>query len=298
MMEYVAPRPAESAVDGSVVRRYDRYIGSILIASGRLSAGDAERVLQFQKERNLPFGEAALQLGLITPGDLELALAKQFDYSYLRPGESGVSEEVVAAYSPFTPQVEAFRALRGQLMMRWFDADANHKTLAIVSAERSEGRSYLAANLAVVFSQLGQRTLLIDADLRNSRQHQLFDLDNRLGLTAVLSGRGGLESIQRIPALKDLFVLPAGSKPPNPAELLSRPAFGTLLEELALEFDVIFLDTPAASEAVDAQTLSVRARAALVVVRRNRSRAWRVRGIADHALHTSTSIVGSVLNDF
>lgn len=275
-----------------------RSIGTVLIEAGRLKAKDAERILSRQKEHGLRFGEAAMQLGLVTFADIEFALACQFDYQYLLRGQSAVSEDLVAAYAPFTRQGEALRVLRSQLMLQWFDTDSSRKALAIVSAERGEGRSYLAANLAVVFSQLGERTLLIDADLRNSCQHRLFGLDNRIGLSAVLSGRGGAEAIQRVPALLDLSVLPAGVQPPNPSELLARPPFAQLLRELAGEFDVILLDTPAASETADALTVTVRAGSALIVVRKNSSRAWRVRGIADCAVKTNATVVGTVLNDF
>ncbi|MGC5317045.1 CpsD/CapB family tyrosine-protein kinase, partial [Escherichia coli] len=80
--------------------------------------------------------------------------------------------KVVAAYNPFSKQVEALRALRSQLMVRWFDIDGKHKALSIVSPASGEGRSFIASNLAVVFSQLGERTLLIDADMRQPCQHE------------------------------------------------------------------------------------------------------------------------------
>lgn len=276
----------------------DRSIGATLIDAGRLKAEDAERILRVQREQGLRFGDAAIQLGLITQADIEFALSRQFDYPYLLRGQSAVSEELIAAYAPFTPQVEALRALRAQVMLRWFKTDPAHKALAIVSAERKEGRSFIAANLAVVFSQLGERTLLIDADMRNPCQHRQFGLDNRVGLSAMLSGRGGPEAIRRIPSLLDLSVLPAGAQPPNPSELLNRPLFSQLLQELATGFDVILLDTSSAGESADALTVSMWAGSALIVVRKNATRAWRVRGVADHALQNSCTLVGTVLNDF
>jgi len=288
-----------SASGGYVsLKRGDRSIGAILIDSGRLKAEEAESILRLQREQGLRFGDAAMQLGLLTKEDIDFAIARQFDYPYLLRGQSAVSEDLIAAYSPFTPQVEALRALRSQLMLRWFDADAEHKALAIISAERNEGRSFIAANLAIVFSQLGEHTLLVDADMRNPSQHKAFGLDNRAGLSAVLTGRGGPETIQRVPALRDLSVLPAGVQPPNPSELLARPDFAQLLKQLAKEFDILILDTPAASDSADAQTVTMRAGGGLIVARRNASRAGRVRGIAEHAIQTNATIVGTVLNDF
>ena len=275
-----------------------RSIGALLIDAGKLRPEDAEAILRLAREKGLRFGDAAIELGLITRADIDFALSRQFDYPYLLAGESKVTEEVVAAYDPFSPQVEALRALRAQLMLRWFDHDAARTALAIVSASRGEGRSYIAANLAVVFSQLGERTLLIDADLRHARQHQLFGMENRVGLTAILSGRAGLDAIHRIPGLLGLSVLPAGTLPPNPQELLARAAFAQLLDQLAANYDVVLLDSPPAAETADAQTLAVRAGAALVVVRKNSSRTWRVRGISDSVAQAKATIVGAVLNDF
>jgi chain length determinant protein tyrosine kinase EpsG len=283
---------------GTALKRSDRSMGAILIDAGRLKAEDAERILRVQREQGLRFGDAAIQLGLITQADIEFALSRQFDYPYLLRGQSAVSEEVIAAYEPFTPQVEALRALRSQLMLRWFHTDPAHRALAIVSSEEKEGRSYIAANLAVVFSQLGERTLLIDADMRGPRQHRLFGVDNRSGLSTMLSGRCGMEAIRRVPLLRDLSLLPAGPLPPNPAELLARRLFGHLLQELAKEFSVILLDTSAAGETSDPLSVSICAGASLIVVRRNAARVWRVRGVADSAAQGAATLVGTVLNDY
>ena len=288
-----------SSQSGGVARKHGALsIGAILIDAGRLNAEGVESILRLRREQGLRFGDAAIQLGLLTQDDIEFAISRQFDYPYLLRGESSVSEQLTAAYAPFTPQVESLRALRSQLMLRWFDSDVAHKSLAIVSAERRDGCSYIAANLAIVFSQLGEHTLLIDANMRNPAQHQLFGLDNRAGLSAILTGRSGMDAIQRIPALRDLSVLPAGTRSPNPSELLARPEFAQLLNDLGREFDVILLDTPAASDTADAQTITMRAGGALLVVRKNASRRWRVQGIAENAVQTNATIVGTVLNDF
>jgi len=284
--------------ESSVPQHDDRSIGSILAKAGRITPENVERILRLQREQDLLFGDAATQLGLLTPADIELALSRQFSHPYLLSGESRVSEDVVAAYAPSSPQSEALRALRSQLMLRWIDGTPHRKALAIVSAERKEGRSFLAANLAVLFSQLGAHTLLIDADMRNPRQHALFGIDNRAGLSAVLAGRGGMATIQRIPGLLDLSVLTAGAKPPNPVELLARALFPKMLQDMGQKFDVILLDSPAATQSADAQTIAVRAGAALIVARKNSSRAWYVRGVSDKVGHESTVIVGAVLNDF
>jgi len=290
----VIPAPAGSPA----LKRFDHLIGGILIDAGRLKLEDAERILHLQREQGLLFGDAALKLGLLTEADIQFALSRQFNYPYLVRGESKVSEDLIAAYARAGPQLEALRALRSQLMLRWFDNDPTRKALAIVSGERREGRSYIAANLAVVFSQLGQHTLLIDADMRNPSQHNLFGLDNSGGLSEALSGRGGPVTIRHISGLPELWVLPSGASPPNPLELLARPRFPQLLAELGQKFDVILLDSPAATDHADAQTLAVRAGAALIVARKNATRMWQVRGVSDSVAQGNATIVGTVLNDF
>lgn len=205
---------------------------------------------------------------------------------------------MVAAYHPYSPQVEALRALRSQLMLRWFTGEAGGKALAIVSPGRNEGRSYLAANLAVVFSQLGERTLLLDADMRHGRQHQLFGLENQTGLSTVLAGRGSNIPAQRVPGLIDLSVITTGPTPPNPQELLGRDVFVKLLEKLAASFDVIIIDTPSGAGYADAQTISARAGGALLIARRNVTGLNGAGQFGASLGQLGTTLVGAVLNRF
>lgn len=276
-----------------------RSIGAILIDSGKLTLDDAERILRFQKEHGLRFGDAAIQLGLLESQDIQRALAQQFDYPYLTKREAGskIADELIAAYQPFSHQVEILRALRSQLMLRWFTGEPEQRTLAVASPGRGDGRSYLAANLAVVFSQLGEHTLLIDADLRNPRQHALFGIENRSGLSSILSSRAELSDIKRVPSFIDLSVLPAGPQPPNPQELLGRPIFAKLLDELTHEFDVIIIDTPAGGEYADVQTIAVRASGALMVARNNRTSVAAFNDMVKSFAQASVAVVGSVFND-
>lgn len=276
----------------------DRSIGAILIDSGRLTVSDAERILRVQKEEGLRFGDAALKAGLLTQDDIAFALARQYDYPYLHKGESDVSDELIAAFQPFSPQVEALRALRSQLMLRCFTGDANSRILAVTSPGRGDGRSWLVANLAVVFSQLGERTLLIDADLRASRQHELFKLENRIGLSSILSARAGMENVQRINSFVGLSVLTAGPQPPNPQELLGQPAFPSLLEKVQEQYDVVLIDTPPDSEYADVQIISARAGSALVLARKHHSSLAATQRLVGRLGQVGVTLVGSVLTEY
>jgi protein-tyrosine kinase len=274
----------------------NNHIGSLLIDAGSILPHDAERALRYAKEKGLRFGEAAIALGLVTRQEIERVVALQFDYPYLVPGESAVSTEVLAAYAPSSPKVEAFRALRSQLLLRWFGDSEDHRGLAIVSRNRRDGRSYLAANLAVVFSQLGEQTLLVDADMRSPRQHEVFGLANTVGLSTMLAGRAGLEAAHRIPGLLALSVLPAGPKPPNPQELLNRATFLRLLHEWVRYFDVILFDTSASCAGADAQVVASRVKGALLVTRTNKSKHSEVKALCEDLTGSGVSMVGAVVN--
>lgn len=279
--------------------RANRSIGAILMDSGALTPEDAERILLLQKEQGLRFGEAAVKLGLLTEADIQYALSRQFSYAYLRTvgDKKPLSDELIAAYQPFSARVEELRAVRSQLMLRWFDKTEQRQVLTIVGTERGEGRSHLAANLAVVFSQLGERTLLIDADMRLPRQHELFLLQNKVGLSTVLSGRSRDEAIIRITDLAGLYVLPAGPVPPNPLELLSRLNFDEFLIHVRATFDVVIIDTPALSVGEDAAMIAVRTGAALAVARTAQTRVNAFNDMVQGLMSAGVAVVGSVLND-
>ena len=284
----------------TAVPRAARTLGAILIDGGQLQIEDAERVLQYQKQQNLRFGEAAVRLGLISEADIQFALSRQFAYAYLRktPGkERPVSEELIAAYEPFSPRVEQIRAIRSQLMLRWFDKAEGRQVLTVIGSASGEGRTFLAANLAVVFSQLGERTLLVDADLRTPRLHYLFYLENRMGFSTLLAGRSREEVIVRIPDLPGLSVLPAGPTPPNPLELLNRLNFDEFLIQAKSAFDVIIIDTPALSLGEDAAMIAVRTGASLAVARSGYTRVSAFSNFVQGLNDTGATVVGTVLNE-
>ncbi|SEK26129.1 chain length determinant protein tyrosine kinase EpsG [Nitrosovibrio tenuis] len=291
--------PGETPIHGKThAVGSDSLIGDILIEAGRLSADNAERVSRLQVDRGKRFGDTAVDLGLLTEDDIRFALSRQFDNLYLPANDTSLSHQLVAAYKPLSPVVERLRTLRSQLMLRWFNAETRHNALAIMSPGVREGRSFIAANLSIVFSQLGERTLLVDANLRRPCQHELFKLGNNAGLSSMLAGRIGNEVIARVPSLAGLFVLPAGPVPPNPQELLGRAGFAELLQSLIRDFDIVIMDTPAANEYAEAQTIAMGAAAALVLARKNHSTLPEIIKLTRSLQETRANLVGSVLNDF
>jgi protein-tyrosine kinase len=293
-----ARMPSDDSPLSATDRKPNRAIGAILVQAKRLNYSDIHEIQTFATKVGLRFGDAAVQLKLLTPEDVEFALAQQFNYPLLPHGPEGVvSDEVVAAYDPNRMAIEDLRTVRSRLVLGWLQRSARN-VLAVISPERCEGRSWVAANLATVFAQAGERTLLIDTDLRRPRQHLLFNLNNELGLSALLTGRAGKQIAQRVHPQLRLFVAPAGVVPPNPQELLTRQVFDVVLDNYAKQFDLVVLDTPAAMETADAEILAARAGAAIIVARNNHTRPATLRATLDCLVRSGVKVIGSIVNEY
>jgi chain length determinant protein tyrosine kinase EpsG len=274
----------------------DSSMGVLLHGAGKLKPEDAERVLRMQKETGIRFGEAAVRLGLVSEDDVQQVLARQFSYPYLQKGQAGLSSRLVAAYEPFSPQVESLRAVRSQLMLRWFAR--GRRALAVVGVAPDDGAALFAANLAIVFSQLGEQTLLVDANLRAPRQQEAFALKTRQGLSDLLAGRADLDVVARVPAFADLSVMPAGTLPPNPQELLARGTFRNLNAQLESRYDVVLYDVPPFRDGVDAVAVAGRAGGALLVTRKHHTRIADIGRAAEQLVDAGCEVLGSVLMEF
>ncbi len=272
-------------------------IGELIRRHRDLSAEQVERILAHQREHDMRFGEAAVALKLANEDDVVRALALQFDYpvSAGRPGN--FAPELVVVHRPFSPQAEIFRGIRAQLLMRLFGRQMPRRAIAVVSPDAGDGRSYFAANLAAAFSQLGGRTLLVDADLRVPRLHKLFGVDNSNGLSSLLIGQGGSRSVAPVALLPSLFVLPVGAVPPNPMELIERPVFGQLMADMLQKFDHVVVDTPAFTHGMDAPVIASKCGAALVVARRDRSHFAGVQDLVATLSESPAELAGVVINE-
>jgi len=271
-------------------------IGGLLVELGKISQNDVERIVKAQQDKGMRFGDAAIYLGLITEADINQVLSIQFNYPYLQAGNGSYSQELVAAYAPFTPQVESLRTLRTQLMKKWFGE--GNKALAIVSVNPGEGGTNLTANLAILFSQLGVRTLLLDANLREPRQHELFNLTEKRGLSDILAARNDKSLISNIEAFPNLSILGAGTLAPNPQELLNRATFASFMNQTMESYDVILVDTSPAVDSADAQAIVARCGGALIVSRLDHTKISDLAAVKAQISVTGAEIVGAVINDF
>ena len=275
----------------------DMPIGDIIRQTNNLSAEQVEKVLSHQRSTGMKFGEAAVALGLARREDVLWALSQQFDYPYA-DARTQLHPDLVVAADPFSDAAEAFRDMRSQIIMSVLDGSANRHALAVVSPDIGDGKSHFAANLAYTFGQLGVRTLLVDADMRSPRQHEIFNLSVNSGLSGILAGKIESSVMRPIEDLPSLYVLPVGIVPPNPLELIQRPTFELLLKELRLKFDYIIVDTPALEHGSDARVIAGKCGAAIMVARRGNSRMAALNNAMNSIKKTGTHFAGLVVNEY
>jgi non-specific protein-tyrosine kinase len=174
--------------------------------------------------------------------------------------------DLIAFTKPRSPQAEAYRGLRTNI--QFSAAERPLRSLLVTSAGPGEGKSTAAANLAVVMAQADVKTVLVDCDLRRPSLHEIFHLRNASGLTNLFlagDGQAGELPLQQT-AVPNLWLLPSGPLPPNPAELLGSSRMDTALTRLAERADVVILDSPPVAAVTDAAVLSTKVDGVLLVV--------------------------------
>jgi receptor protein-tyrosine kinase len=209
----------------------------------------------------------------------------------LQPGK-----ELIIARDQAHPRCELLRRLRTELLLRTPERNGS-KFFALLSPCAREGRSQLAAELAISFAQMGRKTLLVDADLRRPRQHELFDARNESGLAQALA-TDAAPSLHPVQGLPQLAVLTSGGQPGNPVELLHRPRFQRMVTDWQRGFDFVVLDTPPLSEFSDGLTIAVAASNVVVLGRAKATTFNALREMRRHLEPVQARIVGTVINDF
>src|SRR5580658_10102250 len=203
--------------------------------------------------------------------------------------------ELVTQTRPNSQMAESYRALRTSLLLT--NLGAPPKVIIVTSALPQEGKSTTSISCANVLAQKGTRVLLIDADLRRPSIHKTLGMGPRSGLSNVLTGSATLEQvITRVPSLPNVFVLPAGTPPPNPAELLASTQMRDVLEELRGQYDFIVVDTPPTLSVTDAVVLSPRADAIVLVIRSGQTTKQALRRSRDLLTQVNAKVSGVLLN--
>jgi capsular exopolysaccharide synthesis family protein len=168
-------------------------------------------------------------------------------------------------YRPRSREAEAYRGVRTAL---FFDArGGGHKVIQITSPDMADGKSTLAANLAVSIAQSGKTIVLIDADFRRPRLHKMFGLSPKAGLASVIAGEAELPDAIQPSGIPGLAILPCGPIPPNPAELLTLPRFEELLKLIKEQYDFVVIDTPPLLAVTDPSVVAPRVDGVLLTIR-------------------------------
>lgn len=204
-------------------------------------------------------------------------------------------EGLILASDLHSIAAEAYRLLRTNLLFSLPDGPL--RTVLVTSPAPGDGKTTVAANLAIAFAHQGMRVLLVDADLRRGRVHTLFHLPREPGLSQVLTGEIPLSSAVRPTPVTGLFALPTGSLPYAPNELVGTVAMRSLLTEAAREYAVVVLDSPPVLAASDASIISTISDATIVVVRAGRTHEEEALVTVGQLTAVGGNVVGAVLND-
>ncbi|HET9621095.1 MAG TPA: polysaccharide biosynthesis tyrosine autokinase [Kofleriaceae bacterium] len=197
--------------------------------------------------------------------------------------------------NPKSSIAECCRSLRTNILFSAADRDL--KTLVVCSANQREGKTTTVIYLGTTMAQSGQRTLLIDSDMRRPRLHKSTGVALTPGLSNLLIGDDNYDALIKPTEVENLFVLPCGPTPPNPAELLLTKRFEVVLGELAKRFDRIILDSPPIQPVTDAVVLSKRVDGVVFVVRASRTMRDELKRSSKMIRDIGGAIVGVIVNE-
>jgi len=290
-----------------------------LISRFNLSAEDIEKIYASMLPTDLSFSDAALRLGFVThddvsealagarmlfapedsPGAVETALRKISSDRRLvvRDGDPVTpGSKLMSVQDPYDPRAEKLRALRTELLLL-NEAARSANIVPVLSPGSNEGRTQLAAELAISFAQLGRRTLLVDADMRKPGVHGLFGSENHYGLSRAIAmeERPHYHPVVGLPAMR---VLTAGPAAPNPLELLSDGRFEKLMSDWRKSYEFIVFDTPPISQCADGLAVATLAGSYLLVSRSQHTSFKMTRDALRRLETTQSRILGAVLNNF
>jgi len=277
----------------------DPALADALLKTGALTDDEARAVAAHQAQTGLAFDEAAVVLALATEEDVLLARqAMQGSLALQLAPSASVSEELLVQFDPASPQAEMLRLLRTQIIAQ--HVGAGRRAFAVCGATDGSGASFIAGNLAVALAQVGIKTLLVDANLRNPRIDAMFGIDpNGPGLSTYLALEVNRpERVVYPNVMPNLSVVPAGPPVGRPQELLSGARFRSGVDILLRQHDVAIFDTPATNENSDALTVAGVLGYALVVARRNHAFVKDVQTLVSQLNASRATVIGSVLNDY
>jgi len=213
-----------------------------------------------------------------------------------RAGPNEVRMDLIVQSAPGSLMAEAYRSLRTSLLLSV--ADHPPRSVLVTSSMASEGKTTTAINLAVALTQSGARTLIIDGDMRKPRLHQVFGLGPVPGLSSFLTGSARLQEVIHSSTVENLFVIPCGAVPPNPAELILSSRFSHMMDAVREYFEYLIVDSPPLAHVSDARVLANKCEASLMVIKAgSTSRHSLLKGVEDLS-DSKARLAGAVLNEY
>lgn len=209
----------------------------------------------------------------------------------VKPGD-----QLIMAHDPYDPRCEKIRALRTELLLRR-ELNDRADIVALLSPCAGEGRSLLAAELAIAFAQTGRPTLLVDADLRRPQQHSLFGTDNREGLSQAIEYEVP-PLLHTVQGLRRMSVLTAGAVPSNPLELLSSRGFASMIEEWRNNFEFVVIDTAPIKQYSDGLAVARLVGRVLALSRAQHTPYKDMQDMLRRLAATHSQILGAVISHF
>ena len=230
-----------------------------------------------------------------TPEDVTRAVHLPTVGAIVRMNGKTGDTRLVPLHQPLSPAAEAYRALRTNIQISSVDKPIH--TLVVTSANPLEGKSTTVANMSVVMAQAGKSVIVVDADLRRSSIHKIFQMANREGLTnALIESEPSAEVWLQETKVEKLRVLTSGPLPPNPSELLGSQKMVRLVEQLRKTAEIVIFDAPPLLSVTDAVILALEADGVLLVVEAGRTRRTAIRDAVDQLGRVGAKVLGVVLN--
>ena len=206
------------------------------------------------------------------------------------PGKSGYSNRNVAFRV-----AEAYKMIRTNLLFTLANADS--KVVVFSSAEPSAGKSTLCSNLAIVMAQTGAKVLLIDADMRKPVQHRNFRVSKTMGLSKILGNLASIEECVQREIVPNLDLIPSGSIPPNPSELLGTKRMAQLLKQVESQYDYVFVDSPPLGVVADALVIAPQSAGIVLVARQKQTTYDELSECVESIKQINATVLGVVVTD-
>lgn len=241
------------------------------------------------------FGEAAVELGLVTGDQVLRAVEEQQGFSVLADDDTRVDPLVVSAFDPDDKLSLEVRSLRALVTGAKRIDGGRVQSIAVLGLDAGAETPVLTANLAVAFAQAGYRTLLVDSDLSNPQHHALFRLRNRAGLTTILSNASRADTVVQTTAINGLGVITSGPSVPNASELLDRRRLAGSLESISDDYDLMLVDAGDGIE--NAVSASLGLDATILVVRRDITETRLLSRVVEKLESAGMTLLGTVLVD-